>query len=261
VVIVHGLGEHSGRYGEVARHLTAAGYLVLAFDLRGHGRTEGPRGHARGFGILLDDVDEVVGEAAGRGRALPAFLYGHSLGGSIVLNYALRRQPQLAGLVVSSPLLQPTIAPGAWRVTLARTLQRIWPALTFANTVDPADLSRDPEVVRAYREDPLVHRRVSVRLGTQMLRAGRWALAHADGLRVPTLLMHGTADSLTSPAASRLFARRAENLCQLRLWDGCFHELHWERERAAVLEFVVDWLRRGRDSAGGGDATPRGNPQ
>jgi alpha-beta hydrolase superfamily lysophospholipase len=205
-------------------------------------------------------VEVLVGEAAGRVGSQPAFLYGHSLGGNIVLNYALRRQPQLAGLVVTSPLLRPAVSPSAWKVALARALPWIWPGLTVANTVDPADLSHDAHAVRAYRQDPLVHRRVSVRLGLQMLEAGRWALKHAEQLPLPTLLMHGTADSLTSPAASRLFARRAASRCTLQLWDGCFHELHWERERAAVLDFVIEWLRRAANAVGGGDVPPPCGP-
>jgi alpha-beta hydrolase superfamily lysophospholipase len=242
VVIVHGLGEHSGRYEFVAQHLTDAGYRVVAYDQRGHGATPGPRGHVREYEVLLNDLHDVIAEARRLSNFLPIFLYGHSFGGNVVLNYALRRKPELAGLVVTSPLLRPRHDVPLWKRCCARVLSRVWPTFSFDNHVDPKWLSRDDASVEAYRQDPAVHHRVSARLATQMLDAGRWAISHASKMRLPLLLLHGEADEVTSPAASREFASHAACECELKIWEGLFHEPHWEKQREAVLSCIVAWL-------------------
>lgn len=243
VAIVHGLGEHSGRYGEVAKSLTRVGYVVVAFDLRGHGRTGGQRGHVRDYNVLLDDIGLLVEEACGRSGRLPVFLFGHSLGGNLVLNYALRRQPQIAGLVVASPLLRLTSPPPLWKRMLGRVMSRIWPRFSFRGDIRPEDLSHDPAAIQILEQDPLIHRRASARLATAMLDAGQWALDNAHQLALPTLLIHGSADPLTSPDASAEFARKAGDKCAFRVWEGLCHELHWETERDAVIHCIIDWLQ------------------
>jgi len=243
VAIVHGLGEHSGRYAEVAEALVRARYTVTAFDWRGHGRTDGQKGHVRDYSVLLDDIDVLVEQVSSRSGKMPAFLYGHSLGGNLVLNYALQRRPQIAGLIVTSPLLHLVSEPPLWKRLLGRAMSRIWPRFSFRGEINSEDLSHDPAAIRLVEQDPLVHRRVSSRLGTAMLDAGQWALDNAGQLALPTLLMHGGADPLTSPNASAEFARHAGDACTFRLWDGLYHELHWETEREAVIDFVIDWLQ------------------
>lgn len=241
--IVHGLGEHSGRYRDVAEHFRRNGFAVVAFDQIGHGCSGGPRGHVCDYARLLDDVGMLVGELQRRGEGLPRFLYGHSLGGNLVLNFALRRRPELTGLIVTSPLLRSAVRPPWWKLVLGHALNRVCPQLTLETGIDPADLSHDPQAVQRYRDDPLVHHHVSARLGIQMLAAGRWALEHAEELNVPTLLMHGAADRLTSAEASREFAARAGSMCTLKVWPDGFHELHWESNRADVLDAILDWLK------------------
>jgi len=243
VAIVHGLGEHSGRYAEVAEALGRARYAVMGFDLRGHGRTGGQRGHVGNYGVLLDDIGLLIEKAPDLCGRLPVFLYGHSLGGNLVLNYALRRQPQIAGLVVASPLLRLTSAPPLWKRMLGRVMNRIGPRFSLQGRIDPQDLSHDPSAIRLLEQDPLVHRRVSARLGTAMLDTGQWALDNAGGLALPTLLMHGSADPVTSPDASAEFARRAGDKCAFRVWEGLYHELHWETKRDAVIQVIIDWLQ------------------
>jgi len=244
---VHGLWEHSGRYGELAERLVESRYAVLAFDQRGHGKTKGQRGHVSSYEVLLDDIAMAIKEAARRNRQIPLFLYGQSLGGNLVLNYALRRKPKLAGLVVTSPLLRLVSPPSAWALALGRTMNRIWPRFSFNAGLDPLALSHDLKATQAYQQDPLVHRRLSARLGTAMLDAGRWALEHAHELTVPLLLMHGSADSITSAQASQEFADRAGPTCTLRIWDGLLHELHWECERDSVIRCVAEWLDHSGD--------------
>jgi len=243
VCLVHGLGEHSGRYAHVAAALTQAGYALLGFDLRGHGKSEGARGHAPSYDALRDDIAHLLEEAVQRFPFHPCFLYGHSLGGTLALNYALRRRPQLAGVIATAPLLRTAFAPPAWKLTLGRLLYNLWPALPMGNELDPQGLSHDSEVVRAYSNDPLVHARISARLGMDMLWAGEWALEHAAEFPLPLLLMHGGADPLCSAEASRQFADRVPGDCTFKLWDGFYHEIHNEPEKEQVFDFMIAWLQ------------------
>ena len=244
VCLVHGLGEHSGRYAHVAAALNDAGYVLLGFDLRGHGKSGGPRGHTPSYDTLLDDIGRLLDEAAARYPGLPRFLYGQSLGGNLVLNYALRRKPAIAGVVATSPWLRLSSAPPAARMTLGRVMNRLLPAFVQSSGLDPTGLSRDPEVVRAYKVDPLVHDRLSARLGMAAIEAGEWALAHAAEFPLPLLLAHGSADKLTSATASAEFAKKVPGDCTFKLWDGFYHETHNEPEKAEVLSFMIDWLRQ-----------------
>ena len=248
VCLVHGQGEHSGRYAGLAAALVQAGYAALALDLRGHGRSQGRRGHTPSYDAWLDDVARLLQEAARRFPGRPRFLYGHSMGGNLVLGYALRRRtgttpPGLAGVIASSPWLRLAFEPPRWKITLAEVMDRLWPAYAQASTLDPHSLSRDPEIVRALQDDPLAHDRVSARLYLSAYRAGRWALAHAAEFPVPVLLMHGSADRVSDAAATRLFAERVPGDCTFKLWEGFYHELHNEPERQDVFRFVAGWLQ------------------
>ena len=241
IALVHGLGEHAGRYGHVAAALTAAGYAVLAFDQRGHGRSAGKRGVIPRYDALMDDLDLLLAQARQRFPGKRIILYGHSLGGNEVLNYALRRKPDVAGVVATSPGLRTTTPPPAAQLAVGKLMNRLWPAFTMPNGLERAALSRDPAVIRAYEADPLVHDRLSAALGIGLLEAGEWALAHAAEFPTPLLLVHGDADRITSPAASAEFAARAP-ASTLKLWPGLYHETHNEPEQGEVLAYTIGWL-------------------
>lgn len=242
VALIHGFGEHSGRYGHVAAALNAAGYAVVTGDHRGHGKSAGLRGHTPSYGQLLDDVGGLVRVAAERFPGLPLFIYGHSMGGNLTLNYVLRRRPALDGVVVTSPWLRLAFEPPKIQVLLGRAMDRIYPALIQDTGLDTEGLSRDPAVGAAYVADPLVHSKISARMYTALYAAGPWALAHAAEFPLPLLLMHGGADPITSAEASREFAARAPG-CTFKQWDGLRHEMHNEPEQAQVLAEIVGWLR------------------
>jgi acylglycerol lipase len=242
VCLVHGLGEHSGRYAHLAAFLNQAGYALLALDLRGHGKSQGPRGHTPSCEALLDDIAHFLAEATARYPDRPRFLYGHSLGGNLVIEYALRRRPQLAGVIATGTSFRLAFEPPAWKLTLGKIMYNLWPTLSMSNELDRQGLSRDPEVVRAYNEDPLVHDRVSARLAMDMLQSGLWSLEHATEFPLPLLLMHGGADRLTSAQASREFASQAGHLCTLKIWDGFYHEIHNEPEQRQVFAYLLEWL-------------------
>ncbi len=243
VCLVHGLGEHSGRYAHVGMVLTQAGCALLGFDLRGHGKSEGPRGHAPSWEVLFSDVDCLLDQAAERYPGKGRFLYGHSLGGSIVLSYALRCKPKLLGVIATSPGLRTAFEPPRWKLTIGRVLYKVRPQLAMANGLDREGLSHDPAVVRAYNSDPLVHDRVTARLALDMFAAGEEALAQANRFPLPLLLMHGNSDGLTSFRASREFADAAPaSKCTFKEWDGLYHELHNEPQQAEVFATMIGWL-------------------
>ena len=242
VCLVHGLGEHCGRYGHVAEAFNQAGYALVSFDLRGHGRSGGKRGHAPNYPALMDDISQLLETAKERYPNVPVFLYGHSLGGNLVLHYGLRRLPKLAGVIASAPMLRMATPPPTWKLMSARALRALRVPLALPNGLNTNDLARDPEVVRAYRDDPLTHDRITPTLVLEMIRNGEWNMAHATDLPCSLLLMHGSADRITSAKASREFALRADAACTLKIWRGFFHELHNDPGKKDVLSFVLEWM-------------------
>jgi alpha-beta hydrolase superfamily lysophospholipase len=241
ICLVHGAGEHSGRYGHVAEVLNGAGYALVASDLRGHGHSGGLRGHTPDDEALLLDIDLLLQETERRFAGLPVFLYGQGLGGNLVLSYCLRRRPHLAGAIATSPWLAPREKPSrrqaAWRAALAR----LRPTARVDAGPAPGELSSDPAVAEAFRRDPLTHQRMSARLYQSAMAAGVWVMARAAAFPLPLLLMHGESDRVASPFASQAFCNMAP-ACTFRLWPRLRHELHNERERDAVLAALVAWV-------------------
>jgi acylglycerol lipase len=243
ICLVHGIGEHTGRYPHVAAAYNQAGYAVLGLDLRGHGLSEGQRGFTPSYDAFLDDIDVLLGEARSRYPSLPLFFYGHSLGGNLVLYHALRRQPALTGVVASSPQLRLAFQPPAWKTTMGRLLFNIYPAFSMPSGLEQAALSHDPEVVRAYAADPLVHDKVSARLGIGLIDVGLWLLDHAAEFALPLLIYCGSEDRLVSAGACREFASKVKGDCTIKIWEGLYHETHNEPQKAEVLAFVTQWLK------------------
>ena len=242
VALVHGHREHVGRYENVARALTNAGYVLSGYDSRGHGKSTGARGHIPSYDTLLDDIEAFISMQSEKYSGTPVFLYGHSQGGNQVINYALRRHPKIAGVIATGSWLKLAFEPPAIKVALGRFMNNIFPSFTQASGLDTKGLSHDAEVVRLYDNDPLVHDKISACLFVGMYEAGLWALDHAPELARPLLLMHGGADPITSAEASRQFADKAGCNVTLRIWDGLYHEIHNEPEQAQVFKFMIEWL-------------------
>jgi alpha-beta hydrolase superfamily lysophospholipase len=242
IVLVHGLGEHCGRYAHIGAMLAEKGYALLGFDLRGHGKSGGSRGHTPSYDALMDDITAFFKQVDERCADLPRFLYGHSLGGNLVLNYALRRKPDLNGVIATGPWLELAFQPPAAQVRLGRLMNGIAPGFTQHSKLDATGFSHDQTVVSAYENDPLVHDKISARLFVAIYESGLWALEHAAEFPLPLLLMHGAADPITSAKASREFAERAGDKVTLKVWDGLYHEIHNEPEKAEVFKVMLDWL-------------------
>lgn len=249
VVVVHGLGEHAGRYDHVARALNAAGWSVLAPDQRGHGRSGGPRGRLLHANSLLEDLAQVLDHAPATGG--PRVLLGHSMGGAVAARFvaeALAPRPAawsrpVQGLALSSPALAARLS--AWQRWQLAVGERLLPDLAQRNGIDPRGLSHDEAAVAAYRADPLVHDRISARLARFILDAGEQARAAAPRWALPTLLMWGGADPVVDPAGSRAFAAAAPpGLLTAWEFEALRHEIFNETEREGVLMRLVQWLDR-----------------
>lgn len=246
IVIVHGLGEHSGRYDHVGSYFIELGYEVFAFDHEGHGNSEGKRGAIRNWPMAVASINSAL--AAIRQRLptphLPVVLYGHSLGGLYSLDYLTGRAEamQLTAAVVTSPPLALSFTPSPWLVKAANTLKRIAPNVTKSNELDATALSQDAGVVSMYQVDPLVHDQVSILLGADMLTHGKRLTAAGYHGDVPLLLMHGTKDGVTHPGGTSTFAEASTGPVSLELWDGGYHELHNEPYKEQVLHYIAMWL-------------------
>jgi acylglycerol lipase len=243
-LIVHGLGEHGGRYGPVARALTAAGIEVHAYDHRGFGGSAGPRAYIERWTIYHDDLDARLTALRESNPGLPVILYGHSMGGLVALGYVLadipRPMPDL--LVLSAPGIEATV-PG-WKRRLAATLTGIVPRMRIPNGLDEDGLSRDPAVRAAADADPLCQSTSTVRLGAEAFAEQARVQAVLDriaALPVPTYVFHGSADPIVPVAATERLERKGNTT--RRVHDGLRHECHHEPEHEDVLAEVVDWIR------------------
>jgi alpha-beta hydrolase superfamily lysophospholipase len=257
VCLVHGVGEHIGRYQSDGEAMAAAGYILAGFDQRGFGRSGGQRGHTPNLEAYLKDIDFFLAEVARRYPALPRFLYGHSMGAILVLAYAPVRQPSLTGVIATSPALKSSVEEQKLKAFLAKVLGRILPTISMKNDIDAQMLSRDPAVANLYTTDTLVHTTVTTGWGKAMLDAIFLAFENAPRFPLPLLLMHGTKDEIAYPSSSLEFAKLApRDKLTLKIWEGFKHELHTDPEKAEVFKVMVDWLDRQLKAPAGNEETP-----
>jgi acylglycerol lipase len=242
VVIAHGAGEHVGRYEHVAPRLTADGYAVYAVDHRGHGRSQGPRALIDRLDRAVADLDSLVLLAAADHPGLPLFLLGHSMGGTIAVSYAIAHQDRLTGLILSAPLAALEAAPAPMRVA-ARLLSVLAPRLPLF-AIDATLVSRDPAVVEAYEKDPLVyHGKLPVRTVAELAGVIERFPESAAAIKLPTLIMYGTADRLCPPEGSVMLGERIGSSDKtLTPYEGLYHEILNEPEQDLVLDELSAWL-------------------
>jgi alpha-beta hydrolase superfamily lysophospholipase len=242
VVIAHGAGEHSGRYEHVAARLVQEGYAVYALDHRGHGRSEGARALIDRMDNAVGDLDALVVDAIKQHPGTPAFLLGHSMGGTIALRYALGRQQRLAGLLLSGPLAALDAAPAPLKVVV-RALSGVLPRLPLIS-IDASLISRDPTVVRDYVQDPLVfHGRLPARTVAEIAAAVESFPGSVQAIRIPTVIMYGTEDTLCPPRGSVMLNERIGAADKTLIpYEGLRHEILNEPERARVLDDLCSWL-------------------
>lgn len=245
LAIVHGIVEHSGRYRETASYFAERGYSVHAFDQRGHGESEGPRNFAPSFEFLLDDIERFLAGVRRSQPELPLVLLGHSMGGLEVATLLATRSPAVEAAVLSAPALAISESIGRSRVVIGRALARFFPRLRLESGIDPRNLCRDPEVVKAYVEDPLIDTRVSLRLATGLIDAIRDVSDRAAQVEVPVLVLHGESDLVCPITGSRLFhsGLRVPGT-ELRTYPQLVHEILNEPEREQVLTDIHTWVEK-----------------
>ncbi len=243
LLLIHGLGDHSGRYTHLINFLMTWGANLTAIDLQGHGKSPGKRGHFLSYNSVMDDIDYTLQSLQEENDGLPTFLYGHSMGGNLVLNFCLRKKPNISGVIAASPALKPAFTPPWYKILPAKILYTLLPQLTIPNGLDLMGVSRDQSVIEAYTKDPLVHDRISVQLAVDLLESGKWALDNAHKLQLPALLLHGDADSLTHHDSTESFTNNNKQAI-FESFRGAYHELHNDWDKEEVFLKIGKWLEK-----------------
>jgi alpha-beta hydrolase superfamily lysophospholipase len=244
IAFVHGLGEHSGRYAHVADFFNKNEYSFFAFDNRGHGQSEGKRGHAPNYDSYLYDIDVFLDYVTAQSAGKPIFLYGHSMGGNLALNYILKRKSTIKGLIVSGPWIQLAFQPKPVLVTVGKLMRSMVPGFTQDSGLVQAHISKDSSVVEAYKNDPLVHSKITASASMSLLEAAAFLDSYAGLMPVPALIMHAREDLLTSQPASEAFSKRVSGPITYKKWEGMYHEIHNEPQKLEVLNYMLGWLER-----------------
>lgn len=245
LLVVHGMFEHSRRYQEFGEVMAGVGFSSFALDTRGHGASEGRRGHVRRFDVLLQDLDRFRREVQGLlDPGVPLFLVAHSLGGLIGIRYLEEYDAPLRGAVISAPWLGTAVDVPRWQILAANALNRILPAFPFPFRLDPADLSHDPERVGDYRDDRVIHHTITPRMFLEISAAIDLALRRGDRITVPVHFILAGDDRLVDTSRSLAFARSlpARADISITLLDGHYHEVLQETGRAAVFAEIRDWI-------------------
>ncbi len=246
MIITHGLGEHSGRYLNVVNSLVPKGISIFAPDFRGHGKSDGKRGHVLSFGDYLEDLYSISEVALKEKKpGMKCFLLGHSMGGLIAINYTILRQETIDGLIISSPSLGVAVKVPAIKAALGKAMSFLWPGLSLNNELDASKISHDKKVVEAYRNDPLVHDRVTARWFTEFLSAMENANNQISEIKVPFLMQIAGDDHIANAAASKSFFERLSSKDKtLHVYEGLYHEIFNEKEedRKPAIDDLESWI-------------------
>lgn len=243
VIVVHGIGEHSGRYQHVAEYLTAQGFAVYSLDHRGHGRSTGERMFFDSFADPVNDLKQYVDRVQAENRDLPIFMYGHSMGSLISLLFALQYQFDLRGLISSGTPINVDEGAPPWLVKVGTFLNKYVPRLPFGG-LDAKTLSHDEKVVKAYLDDPYVtYARVKLGMAIKFSTEGAYVRQNIHTLRLPLLILHGEKDSIAPKSGSEFIFQHAGSPDKtLKIYPNLFHEIHNEPEQTEVLKDISDWL-------------------
>jgi alpha-beta hydrolase superfamily lysophospholipase len=242
ILIVHGAGEHSGRYERVARHLTDHDYVVAALDHPNHGQSDGTYGHVDSFDDFLETLDTFHQQVSAEFTGVPQIILGHSMGGLISTLYLLQHQGSFLGCVLSAPAIKTDIKPGVLQMLLIRLLSRVAPKVGVLQ-LDANGVSRDPAEVKKYVSDPLVnHTKMTARMVGELFKAMHRIQSDAGQIALPMLLLHGEADAMAAADGSRFLHGHISSIDKtLKIYPGLYHEILNEPEREQVLSDVLEW--------------------
>lgn len=240
VVFIHGIGEYAGRFDDFARYFSSQGIAVYSMDLRGHGQSPGKRGHTAPRTLIHGDMDELCKKALVDYPGKPLFIYGHSMGGNIVLSHRISGNIRPRAYIVTSPWIILYKKVSEIQVFVLRLLSKISPEACISSAINPSDLTSDETQIIPH--DPMAHDRISIRTAIDSYEYGKAAIHTAHEDHGELLLLHGASDHICSVEGSRQFMSHAHLLCVYKEWEECRHELHHERRREEVREFIKDWI-------------------
>lgn len=242
LLVVHGLGEHVGRYTDFARHLASHSIATVAFDQQGHGNRPGKRGLSRGYESMLGDIHNAAAEIAKHWQTTPRILLGTSMGGNLAANYVLRGSQNWDGLILVAPMLLPAKPPRREQILAAWLTGKIFPFLKLKGNLQPSDLTQDPSEAQAIQEDPLMHSQISLRLATELLGHGRWALDQARNFDLPMLVLHGEQDRTVELAASSALCTKVGQKAKMISLPNMLHDIFHETDRLLAFEHIHQWI-------------------
>ena len=242
VGIVHGLGEHCHRFRYVIKFFNQNNISVVSYDRRGHGRSEGQRGHTSNFQYLYQEIDLLFAWVNELSPDIPQIIYGHSMGANLVMNYCLDKDRNFKCVIATGPWIRLPNPPPAALMSFARLMDKLWPGFSQSNRLDPSLVTFDPEEAKLYTDDPMVHDRISARLAVGMFDAANRLDDFAETFPLPLLMMHGELDEYTDPKGTIAFAERVKGEIELKIYSGLRHEIHNEAERADIFEFMKKWI-------------------
>lgn len=244
IIIFHGLGEHCERYAHLAAFFNKNEIGFVGYDRRGHGRSEGQRGHTINFEVYLDEIAVLLDRVKLLYPNTPIVLYGHSMGGNLALNFVLQRKPGIAALIATGSWIVLQHEPSPLLVAFAKWINKIYPTYTQNNGLNPNHISSVSIEVEKYKNDPLVHNKITSNTGLEMIKAAKFLNDFHGELPIPTLLMHGGDDKIIATAGSHSFSERVKGDVTFKEWKGLYHEIHNESNNEEVFEFTLRWINR-----------------
>jgi len=243
ICLVHGLGDHIGRYAHVIDKFVGSGIGVYGLDLRGHGKSEGQRGHGT-VPKILEDIQELVIVTRRDFNDVPIFLYGHSMGGNLAANYLIRLiSSEIKGAIISSPWFRLNFKEPKLKYAMGQVIHNLFPSFSFSNGLNPDDFAHDKIVGKVYSSDPLVHDRISARLFFSIKKYGEFAVEKASLIEIPILVTHGSDDPITSKVASREFADQLSKV-EYKIWEKTKHEPHNDFTKEDIIQYYISWVNK-----------------
>jgi alpha-beta hydrolase superfamily lysophospholipase len=243
IVLVHGLGDHMLRYRSWALLFNQESIGVIGADLRGHGKSDGQRGNGT-CTEFTGDIHAVLKFTHEQYPFVPKILYGHSMGGNLVLRYIIDYKPNILGVIATSPWLKLHNPPNSFMLKIVSFLYRFLPVMPLSNGIKSKDISHNPEIVKLYQIDPLIHNHMTPKLFFSINESGLFILKNKHKINIPLLIMHGSGDKITSHKASSGFANLTSDKTTFKIWKGAYHELHHEFERKEIFYYILRWIER-----------------
>ncbi len=242
VLLIHGFGEHIHRYDHLAAFLNSNGIAVVGMDTRGHGRSTGQRGHAPNYEAYMKDVEQFTTYGKGLYPNVPSIIYGHSMGGNLVLNFITRYKGRFDAAVVTSPWIQTATPISKATIFINRIVSKIFPKLSVDTKLNADFISTDKEVVKAYINDPLVQGKMSAGSGIGVIDAAEFLDKFHGTIAMPLLIMHGSDDKLISHDATKAFSERVKGDITFKSFEGMYHETHNEPHKLEVFYYLLGWI-------------------